>query len=248
MPRKVFTAGEVLAASDVNDFLMDQTVMSFAGTAARGSAITTPVEGMVTYLEDSQSLSVNNGTDWTIDRTIQVFADSTARGSAIGTAVEGMYSHLNDTDELQYYDGSAWVPILSAGSGIAFTPTWTNLTVGNGVYNRSHYTITGKTAILAIDFSFGSTTAVTGNLVLELPAELTFAASTKTGVVEGSFLDSNTNARYLAMNRQATTNEIVIRSTVVSGTRIVEASISSTTPFTWTTDDRILIGATFEVA
>jgi hypothetical protein len=109
MPRKEFEAFTRLDASDVNTYLMDQSVMTFAGTAARGSAITTPVEGMVTYLEDSQSLSVNNGTDWTIDRTIQVFADSTARGSAIGTAVEGMYAHLNDTDTLTYFDGSNWV-------------------------------------------------------------------------------------------------------------------------------------------
>jgi hypothetical protein len=32
---------------------MDQTVMSFAGTAARGSAIPTPVTGMYTHLEDT---------------------------------------------------------------------------------------------------------------------------------------------------------------------------------------------------
>jgi hypothetical protein len=61
MSRKVFTAGEVLAAADVNNFLMDQTVMSFAGTAARGSAIPSPVEGMVTYLEDSNDIQVNTG-------------------------------------------------------------------------------------------------------------------------------------------------------------------------------------------
>jgi hypothetical protein len=64
MPRKVFTAGEVLAAADVNSFLMDQTVMSFAGTAARGSAIGTAVEGMVTYLEDSNILSIYDGSAW----------------------------------------------------------------------------------------------------------------------------------------------------------------------------------------
>jgi len=51
--RKVFTAGEVLQAADVNDFLMDQSVMVFAGTAARGSAIPSPSEGMISYLEDS---------------------------------------------------------------------------------------------------------------------------------------------------------------------------------------------------
>jgi hypothetical protein len=62
MPRKVFTAGEVLAAADVNEFLMDQTVMSFAGTAARGSAIGTAVEGMVSYLEDTNRFEFWNGT------------------------------------------------------------------------------------------------------------------------------------------------------------------------------------------
>ena len=64
MSRKVFTAGEVLAAADVNSFLMDQTVMSFASSAARGSAIATPVEGMVSYLEDSDLLSIYDGSAW----------------------------------------------------------------------------------------------------------------------------------------------------------------------------------------
>jgi hypothetical protein len=64
MSRKVFTAGQVLAAADVNNFLMDQTVMSFAGTAARGSAIGTAIEGMVSYLEDSNLLTAYNGSAW----------------------------------------------------------------------------------------------------------------------------------------------------------------------------------------
>jgi hypothetical protein len=64
MPRKVFTAGEVLAASDVNDFLMDQTVMTFAGTAARGSAIGTATEGMLTYLADSKTFEYWNGSSY----------------------------------------------------------------------------------------------------------------------------------------------------------------------------------------
>jgi hypothetical protein len=64
MPRKVFTAGEVLAAADVNEFLMDQAVQSFAGTAARGSAIPSPVEGMAAYLNDSNILSLYDGANW----------------------------------------------------------------------------------------------------------------------------------------------------------------------------------------
>ena len=62
MPRKVFTAGEVLSASDVNSFLMDQMVQTFAGTAARGSALPSPTEGMVTYLADTNTFQYWNGT------------------------------------------------------------------------------------------------------------------------------------------------------------------------------------------
>jgi len=64
MPRKVFTPGEVLAAADVNEFLMDQTIMTFAGTAARGSAIGTATEGMYTHLNDTDSLQYWNGSAW----------------------------------------------------------------------------------------------------------------------------------------------------------------------------------------
>jgi hypothetical protein len=77
MSRKVFTAGEVLAAADVNSFLMDQTVMSFAGTAARGSAIPTPVEGMYTHLEDTDRLEFWNGSAWRSPTGLTLLATTT---------------------------------------------------------------------------------------------------------------------------------------------------------------------------
>jgi len=64
MPRKTFTAGEVLAAADVNTFLMDQSVMTFADSTARGSAIPSPTEGMVTYLNDTNNVEVFVGTNF----------------------------------------------------------------------------------------------------------------------------------------------------------------------------------------
>jgi hypothetical protein len=64
MPRKVFTPGEVLAAADVNEFLQDQAIMTFAGTAARGSAIGTATEGMVTYLADSDTFEFFDGSSF----------------------------------------------------------------------------------------------------------------------------------------------------------------------------------------
>lgn len=60
---KVFTAGEVLTAANVNGYLMEQSVMVFAGSAARSSAIPSPSAGMVSYLTDTSTLQVY-GTAW----------------------------------------------------------------------------------------------------------------------------------------------------------------------------------------
>lgn len=64
MPKKTFTAGEVLAASDVNTFLMNQMIMTFADSTARGSAIGTATAGMITYLANSDTFEYWDGTEY----------------------------------------------------------------------------------------------------------------------------------------------------------------------------------------
>ena len=65
MAYKVFTNGSVLNASEVNDNLMNQAVITFTNSTARASAITSPVEGMVTYLADTDNYQFWNGSAWT---------------------------------------------------------------------------------------------------------------------------------------------------------------------------------------
>jgi hypothetical protein len=60
---KTFIAGEVLDENDINDYLM-QGVLVFAGTAARGSAITAPVEGQFSYLSDTNLVQFYDGSAW----------------------------------------------------------------------------------------------------------------------------------------------------------------------------------------
>jgi len=57
LSREVFVAGQVLTAAELN-VVSDQSVMVFAGTASRGSAIPSPTEGMMSYLEDSDAVQV----------------------------------------------------------------------------------------------------------------------------------------------------------------------------------------------
>jgi hypothetical protein len=64
---KSFTAASVLTAADVNDYLMEQTVMSFASTGARDVQVTAPEDGMVAYIRSNdanEGLYTYNGTSW----------------------------------------------------------------------------------------------------------------------------------------------------------------------------------------
>ena len=60
---KLFADGNVLTASEVNTFMMEQQIMVFAGTAARDAAILSPSEGMFAFLKDTDKLTVYK-TSW----------------------------------------------------------------------------------------------------------------------------------------------------------------------------------------
>jgi hypothetical protein len=61
---KVFTNGSVLNASEINENLMNQSIIVFSNEAARTAAITSPIEGMVTYLEDTAAYESYDGAAW----------------------------------------------------------------------------------------------------------------------------------------------------------------------------------------
>ena len=52
---RTFAASEVLTGSNVQNFLMEQSVMSFASTGARDVAVTSPEVGMVAYIRSNDS-------------------------------------------------------------------------------------------------------------------------------------------------------------------------------------------------
>jgi hypothetical protein len=61
---QTFVAGSVLTASEVNNFLMEQSVMSFASAAARALAVTSPETGMMFWDQALLTLNVYNGSAW----------------------------------------------------------------------------------------------------------------------------------------------------------------------------------------
>lgn len=102
---RVFASGEVLTASNVNTFLMEQSVMVFASASARNVAIASPSSGMFAYLTDENSLYYYNGSAsaWT----------PFSAGAKGGGQDQVFYE--NDQTVTQSYTLSASTNALSAG-------------------------------------------------------------------------------------------------------------------------------------
>ena len=64
MPYKDFQALTVLTADDVDTYLMNQAVMTFADATARDAALPIPTEGMHCFLLDTDTLQYYDGSAW----------------------------------------------------------------------------------------------------------------------------------------------------------------------------------------
>jgi hypothetical protein len=126
---KVFTNGSVLNASEINDNLMNQSVMVFSNATARSAALTSPIEGMLTWLEDVNRYENYNGTAWVelgsapgsvlLSTTSFTAASSVSPGSGTFSSTYDSYTvifHASVSAQLslQYRLGNGVTPNTSA--------------------------------------------------------------------------------------------------------------------------------------
>jgi hypothetical protein len=119
--RKVFTAGQILSAADVQGYLQDQAIMVFSGTAARTAAIGTPVPGMTSFRTDGTILEVYSGSDWVSANSVGGFIPnplSIVSGTSYGFAAT---------------DNQAVLQFTNAGTVTATVETSTALTTGQRI-------------------------------------------------------------------------------------------------------------------
>jgi hypothetical protein len=67
---KEFDPQEILSATDVNSFLMNQTTLVFDDDADRDAQVTAPVEGMRAYIRDTAESQEYDGTNWLTMRKV----------------------------------------------------------------------------------------------------------------------------------------------------------------------------------
>jgi hypothetical protein len=144
---KVFTNGSVLNASEINDNLMNQSVIVFSNAAARTAAITSPIEGMITYLEDTEAYeSYSSGAAWvpliTPSTSGLTLLASQTFTSATSVTVDNVFSATYNSYKI----------IISALTSSAGDPSL-NFRVG-GVNATSNY---------GHQFIQGNSSSITGN-------------------------------------------------------------------------------------
>jgi hypothetical protein len=143
---KNFTS-TVLTASDVNNFLMEQTVMSFASTGARDAQITSPEAGMVAYVRSnnvdeglytySSALGWRKGPGWNAPWGLVQYAERTANIGGVNAAI--LSTTVSVLNRRRYHlvaqvpgffssttaNSTASVLLLVGGNTIAEARVWT---------------------------------------------------------------------------------------------------------------------------
>lgn len=124
----------------------------------------------------------------------------------------------------------------------AWTPTFTNLTLGNGTV-VARYAQIGKTVHCEFELTFGSTTTISAPAYISVPVT---QKMTGDGTL-GWFLDAGT-AVYVAYFTNPNDVLFEIAVATVGGTYGGAAAVSATVPFTWGTGDKMWFRKTYEAA
>jgi len=176
---KDWSAGDILTAADLEDYTVKQSVMRFADSSARTTALSGVLaEGMMSYLKDTDTVEVYDGSAWAAvagGKILQVVhaTYSTQEDTTSATFVAtSLTANITPSDSANKVLAFAYVPmsVFDAASsrsgyaqyeidrgGTSVTATYNIGYGGTGTENRRFSTVT---TLFALD-SPASTSAVT---------------------------------------------------------------------------------------
>ena len=140
---KTFVTGDVLTAGDTNGYLM-QGVLVFASAAARSAAITSPQEGQMSFLKDTNSTEYYDGSAWTpvagASSSGLTFISSTTFTNSTGSNIDSIFSssyenYLVVLDDLAAVGGGAYIGMQFRYSTTTLTTNYYTVYFGYGASN-----------------------------------------------------------------------------------------------------------------
>jgi hypothetical protein len=131
-----------------------------------------------------------------------------------------------------------------AGAWTTWTPTYGNITIGNGTVT-SKYAQIGKTVFFEFNLQWGTTTSITGGgPSFTLPV----AAVSNNFFFNGNILDAGITNYAGASDASAGGNTSYFKFVRASGTYAQGESITATTPMTWGNGDVFTVAGNYQVA
>lgn len=152
-------------------------------------------------------------------------------GAIATTGAAGSSSNVSRADHVHSTGGSDWTN---------YTPTLGNVTVGDGTSAGRYRLLDSKTMIFRTLFTFGSTSAFTGNVSIGLPGSVTAYTSLIQRCNARAF-DSSAGAIYFGIASVGGTSITSI--IVTTGGTDVAAAV----PFTWAVGDTLTVYGTLEL-
>jgi hypothetical protein len=130
-----------------------------------------------------------------------------------------------------------------AGAWTAYTPTLTNITLGNGGLS-GRYSVIGKTVNFEIELTLGSTSVVSSYLQMTLPVNASARGSFQTMMYD----DSAATWYEGYFRHQSNNSEMYLYAILTNGAYASYYLSGNNVPFTWATSDYLTIRGSYEAA
>ncbi|MFC1559723.1 hypothetical protein ACFL4F_01315, partial [Candidatus Margulisiibacteriota bacterium] len=163
----------------------------------------------------------------------------------LGTAKRDRGMKFDGTNEdLSIGDGTN-SQIVHMGAWKTWTPTWTNLTVGNGTVT-ARYTKVGKFVRAQVRIVFGSTTAISGAVSFTTPSTMKTDAMTPVAPLGTATLQDVSGNYYFGRAAYNTSTSASVLCESVGATYSMASGLTSTIPFPWAPGDIITLEFSYE--